>query len=153
MSAMQEPTDRKETRRLHCALTQEEFNIRATEHVGVLRGIEILEGKAKRVAEQFKERMAGERAKARTLRLAVQDRRELRDISCTWHSDWASKSMLLRRDDDGTVVEARTMTADEVQRGFDFDGPGRTTRKDRQLPPKRDESDDAEPEDGETLDG
>lgn len=134
-----EPTGKKELRSLQCVLTQPEFNVRATEYAQADQELDRLEVERKSVNDDFKDRIGGVNAKRAKLRRVVIDRREPRDVECTWHADWASKSMLLRRDDTGEVVEARTMTAEEVQASFEFTDEG------RRLPPRG--------EDGETLNG
>jgi hypothetical protein len=134
-----EPTAQTEKRELYCALTQPEFNVRAVEFAKLDDELDSLQVAKKAAGEDFKDRIGGVKARRAVLRRVVTERREKREVPCTWHADWASKSMLLRRDDTGEVVEARTMTGAEVQRGFDF------TPDDKQLPEKG--------EDGETLNG
>lgn len=122
MTEQAEATEHRETRSLYCALTQPEFNARATEYAKADQDLEALELEKKQVNDEIKDKIGGAVTEQRRLRRIVLERREKREVSCTWYADWASKSMLLRRDDTGEVVEARTMTADEVQKGFDF-GP------------------------------
>lgn len=129
-----EPTGHKEMRRLACKVTQAEFNAKATEFAQLDEQLDALEGEKKAVVEDFKNRIGGVNAKRAELRAIVMRREEVRDVQCTWHADWASKSMLLRRDDTKEVVQVRTMTADEVQQHFDY------TDKDKQLPPSTDDS-------------
>lgn len=129
-----EPTDQKETRKLACRLSQAEFNVKATEFAQLDDEREQLVADKKASAEAYKDRIGGVNARRAALRRVVINREEMRDVQCTWHADWAGKGMLLRRDDTGEVVEARTMTPDEVQTGFDYTG------KDKQLPKKTDDS-------------
>ena len=132
-----EATGKRETRKLYCVLTQPEFNVRATEYATADQELDTLEAERKTVNEDYKDRIGGVNAKRGKLRRIVIERREPRDVQCTWHADWASKSMLLRRDDTGEVVQARTMTPEEVQSSFEF------TDGDKRLPPSG--------EDNETL--
>lgn len=129
-----EPTGHKELRQLSCRLTQHEFNVRATEFAQLDEQLEALEAERKASNDSFKDRIGGVNAKRAELRVVVMTRAEERDVECTWHADWAAKSMLLRRDDTQEVVQVRTMTADEVQQHFDYTG------QDKQLPKKTDDS-------------
>ena len=139
MTDVAEPTAHKEMRRLPCKLTQAEFNGKALEFAQLDEELDQLEAKRKAANEGYKDRIGGVNARRSELRRIVVKREEERDVQCTWHADWASKSMLLRRDDTGEVVQARTMTAEEVQQHFDF------TPGEKQLPEKGEGS--------ETLDG
>lgn len=136
MPEQPERTAKTETRALYCKLTQAEFVHRATEFAKCATDAEALDVERKAVAKDFKNRIGGVHARMNVLQRVVTERREQREVQCTWHADWASKSMLLRRDDTGEVVHARTMTSEEVQRGFDF------TPEDKHLP---DQTDDSEP--------
>lgn len=138
MKEIVEPTEKTEIRNLYVALTQDEFNVRATEYAKLDDTVASLEGEAKRVADDFKKRIGGMESDRRRMGRVIQERQELRDVQCTWHADWASKSMILRRDDTSEVIHARTMTPDEVQLSFDV------TPKNRRLPKKRKDSDEAE---------
>lgn len=135
-AAEPEPTGKTEKRQLYCKLTQVEFIERATEFARLSSEVDEIDVERKAVAKGFKDRIGGVHARMAVLRGAVKERREKRDVACSWHADWASKSMLLRRDDTGEVIDARTMTADEVQQGFDFTGDER-----RQLPDDTEDSD------------
>jgi len=130
---MQQATEKKEQRKLPCALTIEEFSVRATEFAQCDDEIEKLENEADASKEAFKNTIGGVKSRRAVLRRVVISRSEDREVSCTWHADWASKSMLLRRDDTGEVVHARTMSPEEVQLSFD------TTPEGRRLPEQRDE--------------
>ncbi len=129
----QEATDLREQRKLPCKLTQPEFNVKATEFAQADNELDELEAKKKKAMDDFKDLIGGVNARRSELRKIILLRSEQRDVSCTWHADWASKSMLLRRDDTGEVVEARTMTSEEVQGGFDFTDEG------KHLPPGSDD--------------
>jgi hypothetical protein len=130
-----EPTQQRETRVLACRLTQAEFNVRATEFAQLDEKLDALEAERKASNDGFKDQIGGVNAKRAELRKVVVRREEFREVQCTWHADWASKSMLLRRDDTNEVVQVRTMTAEEVQASFDYTG------EDKQLPNKSDDSD------------
>lgn len=124
-----EPTDRKEIRTLACKLTQDEFNDRSTKLANLEQDIVSVETERKRVADDFKDRIGGlTHTRAEVARI-VRQQYEHRTVDCTWHADWAGKSMILRRDDTGEAVEARTMTPEEMQMGFGF------TAESRGLPP------------------
>lgn len=131
-----EITGKSEIKKLPCRLTQEEFNVRATEFASLDGKLDELEAERKRQNDAIKDEIGGVNSERARLRKIVLSRVEERDVPCTWHADWASKSVLLRRDDTGEVVQARTMTADEVQTSFDL------TSDDKRLPP---ESDDGKP--------
>lgn len=133
-----EVTDRKEVRVLDCRLSKKEFIVRSTEFAQLDKDLEAVESEKKIAMDDFKDRTGGINARRLVLRRQLLTRMEKRDVQCTWHADWASKSMLLRRDDTGDVVEARTMTVDEYQLGFDL------TDEEKRLPP----GDDINPIDG-----
>jgi hypothetical protein len=135
MAEASEATQHVELRELYCQLTQPEFNVKALEFAQVDDKVGALEDELAGVKTDFRNRIGGLEAKRSQLRRIVLERREKRDVKCTWHADWASKSMLLRRDDTGEVIEARTMTPDEVQERFDF------TDKNHQLSDQTDDSD------------
>jgi hypothetical protein len=130
-----EPTGHKELRTLSCRLTQAEFNVKATEFAQLDQALDLLEAEKEAAVKGFKNRIGGVEAQRAVLRDVVITRHENRDVACTWHADWASKSMLLRRDDTNEVVHARTMTAEEIQASFDYTDEG------KHLPPKTDDSD------------
>jgi hypothetical protein len=130
-----EATEHKELRTLSCRLSQAEFNVKATEFAQLDQELDALEAEREASNKAFKNRIGGVEAKRALLRSVVLTRHEDRDVQCTWHADWASKSMLLRRDDTKEVVHARTMTAEEIQASFDY------TAEDKHLPPKTDDSD------------
>lgn len=136
-----EPTGHKELRTLSCRLSQAEFNAKATEFAQLDGELDTLEAEKEASSKAFKNRIGGVTARRAELRQIMLTRHEQRDVQCTWHADWASKSMLLRRDDTNEVVQVRTMTAEEVQTHFDYTGHT-VTGEDRRLPEK---SDDSEP--------
>jgi hypothetical protein len=137
MAEQPEATNQREIRTLSCRLTQQEFAVRATEFAQLDRKLDELEAAKKAAVEGFKDKIGGVNDRRAVLRDTVITRAEDREVQCTWFADWASKSMLLRRDDTNEVVEARTMTPEEVQSHFDF-----TEDKSRHLP---DQTDDSEP--------
>lgn len=113
-------TANKETVEVLCDLTPDEFTERAVAFAKLQDRIEAMEQKKRTVTEQYKNHIGGMLSRSHAMRRVVADRQEKRAVSCTWFADWASNSMLLRRDDDSTVVRSRTMTADELQQGFEW---------------------------------
>lgn len=128
-----EPTDRKEVRNLHCKLTIEEFCDRSTRLAQLEQEIVAAETARKQAADEHKAQLGGLTHSRSELAKIVRSQHEVRTVDCTWHADWAGKSMILRRDDTGEAVEARTMTPEEMQMGFGF------TAESRGLPPPSDE--------------
>lgn len=135
MPEQPEATNQRELRELSCKLTPQEFAVRATEFAQLDRKLDELEAAKKAAVDGFKDKIGGVNDRRAVLRDTVIARAEEREVQCTWYADWASKSMLLRRDDTNEVIEARTMTADEVQAHFDF-----TEDKSRLLPGETDDS-------------
>lgn len=128
---------------LKCRLTQDEFNDRAEAFADVDAEITTLEAEKKDVADTYKKRIGGREQKRIELRRIVKDRAESREVACTWHEDWASKTMLLRRDDTEEVVDSRAMTPAEYQHSLDL------SPEDRRLPSERDgDGDDSGDTDG-----
>lgn len=115
-----EATEYKELRRLACKLTQAEFNEKATEFAELDQQLEQLEADKKLAAEGFKNRIGGIEEERSVLRQVVITRHEERSVECTWYADFAGRSMILRRDDTGEAVEARTMTATEAQTKLEY---------------------------------
>jgi hypothetical protein len=106
-------TNRKIERVLPCRLTPEEFVSRASDLAAADSEIDRAEVEAKEAAKAAKDKIGGLITRKNDLRSVVRDRSEPRRVSCTWNPDWASKSMVLRRDDTQEPVEVRTMTAEE----------------------------------------
>lgn len=136
-------TNQTESRVLACRLTQTEFNERAMRLAKIEDDLSALEAEKKRQSDHYKGKIDGLAVERVELAGVVRRQSEDRIVSCTWYADWIGKSMILRRDDTGEAVAARTMTAEECQAGFsqpEFQRP--RTPKSRRLPEKRDESDD-----------
>jgi hypothetical protein len=117
----------KLTRALACNLTPDEFVARASDLARADAAIDEAEAAEKERAREAKEHIGGLKMRKRELRRVVSTRKEMRDVLCTWCADWASKTMILRRDDTLEPVEVRTMTAEELQTSFDI------TPKERRL--------------------
>lgn len=121
MAQQVQATQQKEVVELDVQLSQEEFNVKALEYAQMQGRIDEVEEKRKQVNSRYKDHIGGLRSRSNTLRRVVTDRKEKRDVPCTWYADWGSNSMLLRRDDTQEVVRARTMTSDELQVGIDYE--------------------------------
>lgn len=104
-----------ETRELTCALTDEEWAARATSLSQFIVRHKSLKLEAKKLAEDFKERMAGLSSQMTKLNRAVLRRSEPRMIECHWQYDYRAQRKHLVRSDIGEVVETQTLTVDELQ--------------------------------------
>lgn len=111
--------ERKIERVLPCRLTPEEFVSRASDLAAADAEIDRAEMDAKEAAKASKDKIGGLITRKNDLRAVVRDRAEPRRVVCTWAPDWASKSMILRRDDTSEAIEVRTMTPEELQTSFD----------------------------------
>ncbi len=128
----------KEPRTLACRLTQEEFNDRATKLANTEQDLASLNADKSIAMESYKRRMGTLEQKRTELAETVRAKTEMRDVPCTWHADWIGNSMILRRDDTGEAIDARTITAAERQQRFELTDDG------HQLPSQRTDDDQAQ---------
>lgn len=119
-----EPTGDKITRSFAIVLTPQEIMLHAHSMASRDQAVSALEEKAKADAKRWKDEIGGERSQMRKHSLAITKGSEDRDVVCEWFADYTAKQFVLVREDTGAVVDARTMTAEELQVGLGLEEGG-----------------------------
>lgn len=109
-----------ETRNLAFKLTQEEIIDRAKKLAMVEDELIQLEVKRKMASDEFKDLKKDLDSKRRTLSRAVVDGQDFRPTDCEWKPDWKKNEKQLIRLDTNEIVSSITMTAEDLQRQFNF---------------------------------
>lgn len=119
----------KETRRLPVALTDAEVLERAHALIEADEELDAIEKDKKDELERLKELKDDAIDRKRTARDAVKNKAEDRDVECEWEADWSAKEWRLKRKDTGEVVEAQTMSKEDLKLKLDFDDKGGNGKK------------------------
>lgn len=139
MSAIED--GQKITRLLPCKLNEAEFVERGEEMAKCELAEEKLKAERRMVNGQIKVQVQ-ERAR---LGHIIDKGEEDREVDCKWISNFATNEWLLIRQDNGAQVEARTMTASDLQGKLGFDDSETTVGEIVDEDPFGIEADDTQP--------
>lgn len=102
-------------RTLPVRLNDDELLAQARKMAEASEAAEAAEQARKQVTTQYKAEEEEARGKERAARTLMRNGYEYRTIDITTTKDWNSKTVTVRRDDTGEIVEFREMTASELQ--------------------------------------
>lgn len=137
------------TRELECDLSDAELRERGELMAADERAIERLKHRRKALNADIR----GKLDNMTTLAIAIDTRKEVREVACTWRPDYERKQWELMRDDTQAVIQTRAMSALDLQTRLPLesatavlDGPGAPGT------PKPDGDDDDDDDDGDDDD-
>lgn len=115
----------KETRMLRVALTAEELLAAGQKMADQMRLIEATEAEADRIKKQYQGKIAEAQATLEVARGLVQDKYEIRKVSCENVLDYTDVRCRVTRLDTNEIVENRRLSEDEKQTSLPFavEGP------------------------------
>jgi hypothetical protein len=99
------------TRELECALSDTEVRERGETMSRAERDMEKLKVRRRALNVQIR----GLLDLMTEMSIAIDERKERRDVACTWLPDYKARTWSLRRDDLGTDVEVRPMSGADLQ--------------------------------------
>lgn len=110
-----EESERQVKRRLPVPLTGKEFEARAVELAKCHDQIAEIEAKKKEANDEFKRQVGTVVSRKNELRVAIQERREDREVECEWRENFRQKCWELWRLDTNKKVDTMAMTAEDLQ--------------------------------------
>ena len=111
----------KETQTLKCELTEEELRTAGQDLARNLDEIEALNDSLKEVKADYKAQIESKEASAKVQRNKVRNKYDYRGVTCTRTEDYKAGSVIVVRDDTGSIVTSRKMSPEERQQKMEFE--------------------------------
>lgn len=102
-------------RTLAVRLTQNELLEQAQKMAEASEDVESAESDQKTASTHYKAKAEEARGKVKAARILLRNKYDYRSVKVTLIKDWKTKTVTITRDDTGEIVEAREMTAKELQ--------------------------------------
>lgn len=113
-----------ETRSLPVTLTENEFKVRASELATAALRVKNKESEIKEIVKSMKSDLSElEKDHVRLINI-VDEKREYRDVSCSWSPDFDRRMWVLFRDDIHEEVATEAMSERDLQTRFGFNDSG-----------------------------